>query len=85
MPLTAYVLQIVAWALVAAIVLGDTGDLDGMRALHPFWPFFLGTVLVCTVWALTVGRGPLESLSRSSADVCSAADRTVGSVGWRRD
>ena len=62
MPLTAYVLQIVAWALVAAIVLGDTGDLDGMRALHPFWPFVLGTVLVCTVWALTVGRGPLESL-----------------------
>ncbi|MBN9178245.1 MAG: DUF418 domain-containing protein [Microbacterium sp.] len=62
MPLTAYVAQIVAWAVVAAIVLGDTADLDGMRALHPFWPFVVGTVLLCTAWALLVGRGPLEAL-----------------------
>ncbi|WP_431804097.1 heparan-alpha-glucosaminide N-acetyltransferase domain-containing protein [Microbacterium sp. bgisy203] len=60
MPLTAYVGQIVAWALVAAAVLGDTGDLLGMRDLSPFWPFALGTIAFCTAWALLVGRGPLE-------------------------
>ncbi|MFT4052643.1 MAG: heparan-alpha-glucosaminide N-acetyltransferase domain-containing protein [Microbacterium sp.] len=62
MPLTAYVGQIVAWALVAAVVLGDTGDLTGMRALQPFWAFAVGTIAFCTAWALLIGRGPLEAL-----------------------
>lgn len=62
MPLTAYVGQIIAWAVVAAVGLGDTGDLAGMRALHPFWPFVLTTMVFCTTWALTLGRGPLEML-----------------------
>lgn len=60
MPLTAYVGQIVAWAIIAAAVLGDTGDLAGMRALHLFWPFVLVTVAACTAWALLLGRGPIE-------------------------
>jgi uncharacterized membrane protein YeiB len=62
MPLTAYGGQIVAWAIVAAVVLGDTGDLVGMRDLQLFWTFVLATVAFCTGWALLVGRGPLESL-----------------------
>lgn len=60
MPLTVYAGQIVVWALVAVLVLGDTGDLLGMRALSPFWPFALGTIAFCTAWARLVGRGPLE-------------------------
>ncbi len=62
MPLTAYVGQLVAWALIAAAVLGDTGDLLGFRALQPFWPFVLVTLAACTAWALLLGRGPLERL-----------------------
>lgn len=60
MPLTAYVGQILVWAVLAAALFGDTGDLGAMRSLHPFWPFALGTVAFCTAWALFVGRGPLE-------------------------
>ncbi|MBD3943733.1 DUF418 domain-containing protein [Microbacterium sp. NEAU-LLC] len=60
MPLTAYTLQLVVWAITAAVVLGDTGDLAGFRALAPFWPFALGTIVFATGWALAVGRGPLE-------------------------
>jgi uncharacterized membrane protein YeiB len=61
MPLTAYTLQLVVWALIASFVLGDTGDLRGFRELEPFWPLTLGTVVFCTAWALLVGRGPLET------------------------
>lgn len=62
MPLTAYAGQILVWALVAALVLGDAADLGGMRDLRPFWPFALGTILFCTAWAWWRGRGPLEGL-----------------------
>ncbi len=62
MPLTAYVGQIVAWAIIATLVLGDPGDLVGMRDLQLFWPFVLGTAAFCTAWALRIGRGPLEAL-----------------------
>jgi uncharacterized membrane protein YeiB len=71
MPLTAYTAQLVVWALVSLNVLGDTGDLSGFRALDPFWPLTLGIVAGCTVWALVVGRGPLEW----------ALERTAGLVG----
>lgn len=60
MPLTAYVGQIVAWAIVAGAVLGDTSDLEGMRALRLFGVFVVGTIVFCTAWALGIGRGPLE-------------------------
>lgn len=62
MPLTAYVLQLVVWALVALALLGDTGDLFGIREAGLFLPLTLGLVAGCTVWALTLGRGPLEWL-----------------------
>ncbi|WP_344061725.1 DUF418 domain-containing protein [Microbacterium pumilum] len=60
MPLTAYVAQLVVWAIVATAVLGDAGDLRGFRDLEPFWPLALWTIAACTAWALLVGRGPLE-------------------------
>ena len=62
MPLTAYTLQLVVWAVVATATLGYPGDLFGFRALEPFWPLSIATVGVCTAWALLVGRGPLETL-----------------------
>ncbi|WKT89584.1 DUF418 domain-containing protein [Microbacterium maritypicum] len=61
MPLTAYTLQILAWALVASVTLEDPGSLNDFRSLHPFWPFMLGTLAFCTAWALLIGRGPLET------------------------
>lgn len=60
MPLTAYAGQLVVWAAIADATLGTAGDLAGFRALSPFWPFTLGTIVFCTAWALLVGRGPLE-------------------------
>jgi len=63
MPFTAYVGQLVVWAVVAAVVLDDTGDLGGFRALEPFWPFTVATLVACTAWALLLGRGPLERLT----------------------
>jgi len=61
MPLTAYTAQLVVWAVVAGVVLGNPGDLDGFRALDPFWPFCVSTVVLSTAWALLIGRGPLEA------------------------
>ena len=62
LPLTAYVLQIVVWAVFAAVVLGDTSDLFGVRDAGLFLPLTLGLVAGCTAWALLIGRGPLEAL-----------------------
>ncbi|MGW8481495.1 heparan-alpha-glucosaminide N-acetyltransferase domain-containing protein [Microbacterium sp. NPDC055903] len=62
MPLTAYTAQILVWALVALEVLGTTSDLGAFRALDPFWPVMLGVVAGCTLWALLIGRGPLEEV-----------------------
>nr|WP_262926863.1 DUF418 domain-containing protein [Microbacterium sp. MF43] len=79
MPLTAYVGQLLVWASVAVAVLGRPGDLAGFRDLEPFWPLALGTVAVCTAWALLVGRGPLEwVIDRSSRLVAGrSVDRLV--------
>lgn len=60
MPLTAYAAQLVVWAAVAGVVLGDPSDLTGFRELEPFWPFTIGTLVGATAWALLLGRGPLE-------------------------
>ncbi len=67
MPLTAYTAQLLVWAGVALAMIGDTGDLTGFRMLDPFWPLTVGTIVGCTLWALLVGRGPLEwALERAS-------------------
>lgn len=62
MPLTAYTLQLAVWGVIAASVLDRVGDLTGFRDLQPFWPLTIGTIVLCTAWALLVGRGPLETL-----------------------
>ncbi|SDO59050.1 Protein of unknown function [Microbacterium sp. ru370.1] len=62
MPLTAYVLQLVVWAVVALALLGDTSDLYGIREAGLFGPLVWGLVVLCTVWVLVIGRGPLETL-----------------------
>ncbi len=62
MPLTGYVLQLVVWAIVALALLGDTSDLLGIRDAGLFAPLTVGLIVGCTVWALTVGRGPLETV-----------------------
>nr|WP_167048105.1 acyltransferase [Microbacterium halimionae] len=65
MPLTAYSLQVLVWAVWSQFALGTTTDLWGFRALEPFWPLTIAVLLVCMVWALVVGRGPLENLSNT--------------------
>lgn len=78
MPLTAYVGQLVVWALIATAVLGDPGNLAGFRDLEPFWPLALTTIAACTVWALLVGRGPLEwALDGSSKLVAPSTPRAL--------
>lgn len=62
LPLTAYTAQILVWAVWAFVALGNTSDLFGFRALDPFWPITLLIVSACLVWALLLGRGPLERL-----------------------
>ena len=62
MPLTAYVLQLVVWAVVALALFGDTGDLRGIRETDFFVWLTAGLVAGCTAWALLLGRGPLEGL-----------------------
>lgn len=77
MPLTAYTLQLVVWAVVAAATLDRVTDLTGFRALEPFWPMALGTIVFCTAWALLIGRGPLESvLDRTSRFVVPTPGRS---------
>ncbi|WOF21985.1 heparan-alpha-glucosaminide N-acetyltransferase domain-containing protein [Microbacterium betulae] len=63
MPLTAYAAQLVAWALLQPepTVLQLGSDLVAFRALDPFWPLTIATIAACTLWALLVGRGPLEA------------------------
>ena len=78
MPLTAYVLQLVVWAVVAAVLLHDTSDLAGIRQIDLFAPLTVLLLLGCTVWALAVGRGPLEA-------GIDAVVRRVVDGGARRD
>ncbi|MGI6879915.1 heparan-alpha-glucosaminide N-acetyltransferase domain-containing protein [Microbacterium sp. gxy059] len=68
--LTAYVGQLVAWSIwIAAASAGgrDVDPLGGFWAVEPFWPMTIGTLVLCTLWALLVGRGPLEALLGSVA------------------
>lgn len=84
MPLTAYVGQLVAWAIAAAVLLGDTGDLFGFRERETFWPFLLTTVVLCTAWALLVGRGPLERLVAGISRRAAPDRGDAGTIGADR-
>ncbi len=78
MPLTAYVLQLVVWAIVAQVLLGDTSDLVGIREAGLFVPLTLGLIAGCTVWALTIGRGPLEMFVDNVVRLIVGRDATPG-------
>lgn len=60
MPLTAYTVQLVAWAVLQPPVGVHGSELAAFRALEPFWPLTIATILGCTAWSLLIGRGPLE-------------------------
>jgi uncharacterized membrane protein len=62
MPLTAYTAQLVTWAVLQPPVGGHGSELEAFRALEPFWPMTLATIVGCTLWTLLLGRGPLERL-----------------------
>lgn len=62
MPLTAYTAQLLVWAIIALVLLGDPSDLAGFVMLEPFWPMTVAVLAACTAWALLIGRGPLEWL-----------------------
>lgn len=61
MPLTAYSAQIVIVSILLAGVSPDS-KLDVLRDLNILVPFVIGTVVACSMWAVLVGRGPLEWL-----------------------
>lgn len=62
MPLTAYSSHVVVFLILAG---GPGGFLDPDPIV---WPLTVAlTTLACTIWALTVGRGPLESLTARAA------------------
>jgi uncharacterized membrane protein len=60
MPLTAYAGQIVAWWLLQPTPEPGESTLEAFRDADPFVPFVVWTIAACTLWALLVGRGPLE-------------------------
>ena len=60
MPLTAYVGQIVAWWVLQPTPDPGESTLEAFRETDPFVPFVVWTIVACTLWALVVGRGPLE-------------------------
>jgi hypothetical protein len=60
MPLTAYAGQIVAWWLLQPTPEPGESTLEAFRDADPFVPFVVWTIVACTLWALLVGRGPLE-------------------------
>ncbi|WP_309067032.1 heparan-alpha-glucosaminide N-acetyltransferase domain-containing protein [Microbacterium sp.] len=78
MPLTAYTVQLVVWAAIAVAVAGDAGDLQAFRDLEPFWPLTVWTIAGCTVWALLIGRGPLEWLVDRAARLAVRSHRLDG-------
>lgn len=82
MPLSAYTAQLVIWiwwfvaesSRPGATVL-DPGS--GFRATEPFWPVTLGIIAGGSLWALLIGRGPLEALvSRVASIVAALSVRT---------
>lgn len=60
MALTAYAAQLVVWAALQPQPGAGQTTLSAFRDLEPFWPMTLWTIVLCTAWALLVGRGALE-------------------------
>ena len=65
MPLSAYTAHLVVWGvwiLSNPEVGWGVDPLNGFRELDPFWPMTLGITAGCILWALLIGRGPLEEV-----------------------
>ncbi|WP_156760384.1 heparan-alpha-glucosaminide N-acetyltransferase domain-containing protein [Microbacterium karelineae] len=63
MPLTAYVAQLIAWSVWVWVRSADGTEVDpyrGFIAIEPFWALSAATLAGCSLWALLLGRGPLE-------------------------
>ncbi len=80
MPLTAYTAQLVVWAIVAVVLLGDPRDLAAFRDLEPFWPMTItlvrrvhGMGAADRARSARVGRRP-----HSSRPAGAALDRLIG-------
>lgn len=74
MPLTAYSAHVlVIWAVVGP------GGWDQPPTL--FWYLAAGLLLGCTLWALTLGRGPLERLTARASDRIAPRPGAVGPAG----
>lgn len=80
MPLTAYTAHLVVWA---GWVAGE-GDIhtgveamDGFLALDPFWPMVLCVTGGCMLWALFIGKGPLEWALAKVSVLAVPVDRAV--------
>lgn len=68
MPLTAYTVHVLVFVVVAG---GPGGMLEPSVAL---WLITVGAITVaCTIWALTLGRGPLERLTARAANALASA------------
>jgi len=64
MPLSAYIVQIVAWAIISKVVLGSTHE-HSFRDIDPFLPMTVPLILGATAWSLLVGQGPIETVMSS--------------------
>ena len=73
----------VAWVSMVAPESGES-TLEAFRDIDPFVPFVFWTVVACTLWALLVGRGPLEwvldRVARLVGRRARAAQRSVDRV-----
>ncbi len=78
MPLTAYAGQIVAWWLLQPEPAPGESTLEAFRDVDPFVPFVLWTLVLCTLWALLVGRGPLEWMLDRVARLIGRRSRVAG-------
>lgn len=67
MPLSAYAAHLLIWGLWLGITAGGLGvegpgEADAFLELNPFWPLTVVMIIGCSLWALLIGRGPLETL-----------------------
>lgn len=64
MPLTAYTAHVLSWWVWIQFqpgIIGITFDpLWDFQAVNPLWPSIITLLIGCSLWALLIGRGPLE-------------------------
>ena len=60
MPLTAYAAQLVAWGVWALMQPAPEVAMFDFRGVAVFWLLTIATIIGCSLWAVVIGRGPLE-------------------------